>query len=103
MPLAPSRLNEPELILCDFQGLEGVFDPYPLYARLREAAPVYRGPATGGLWFLSKWEDCNAMLRSRAFGNGPGAPILTSIHALKKRRTATLSRLSYVQGSAGAH
>jgi cytochrome P450 len=58
--------SDPELILAGLHTPQGAFDPYPFYAQLRDCAPVYRGPGTGGLWFLSKWADANAMLRSRA-------------------------------------
>jgi len=42
-------------------------DPYPGYRRLRETAPIARGPS--GLWFLSRHEDCSRMLRDPRFGH----------------------------------
>lgn len=77
-------MRDPEAILADLRTSQGVQDPYPLYAELRITAPVYRGPGTGGLWLLSNWSDCNAMLRSRAFGNLPGAPLITTHPCFEK-------------------
>ncbi|WP_026122863.1 cytochrome P450 [Nocardiopsis halotolerans] len=37
-------------------------DPYPQYAALREAAPVYQHPL--GFWVVSRYEDVYALLRS---------------------------------------
>jgi cytochrome P450 len=74
---ALAAIDDPEAVLALLRTPEGVFNPYPYYNRLREIAPVYRGPGTGGLWFLTSWEDCNAMMRSKTFGNGPDAPVIT--------------------------
>jgi cytochrome P450 len=81
---------DPEEILRQINAPEGVADPHPLYEQLRKTAPVYRGPGTGGLWFLSKWANCNDLLRSRAFGNGPGAPLLRNNPCFQK--SAALQR-----------
>ncbi|HEX6872573.1 MAG TPA: cytochrome P450 [Micromonosporaceae bacterium] len=43
-------------------------DPYPLYHRLREQAPIYRHPR--GHWLLSRHADCAAVMRDRRFGHG---------------------------------
>ncbi|ROO88529.1 hypothetical protein EDD29_6200 [Actinocorallia herbida] len=43
-------------------------DPYPAYKRLREAAPVLR--SGDGALVLSRFADCDAALRHRAFGKG---------------------------------
>jgi cytochrome P450 len=40
---------------------EGRQDPYPLYRRLRELAPVHSSPAYGTL--LTRYDDCQAILR----------------------------------------
>lgn len=40
-------------------------DPYPMYAALRERAPVHR---TMGMWVLTAHADVRAVLRDRAFG-----------------------------------
>lgn len=41
---------------------EGRSNPYPLYHRLRELAPVHRSETARG-WLLSRYEDCKASLR----------------------------------------
>lgn len=45
---------------------EGRSDPYPLYHRLRELAPVHRSEAARG-WLLTGYEDCKAVLRDPRF------------------------------------
>ena len=46
-------------------------DPYPVYARLRQLAPVHR--AASGAVFLSGYEDCATLTRGPAFrSQGPG-------------------------------
>jgi len=48
---------------------EGRSDPYPRYRRLRELAPVHRSEL-GPVWFLTRWADCNFVLRDQRFGKG---------------------------------
>ncbi len=46
-------------------------NPHPLYHRMRNEAPVYRatGPLSGeGIWFLTRYEDCDTALRDRRIG-----------------------------------
>lgn len=43
-------------------------DPYPQYRRLREHAPMLRGPL--GYWVLSRYADIAAVLRDPRFGVG---------------------------------
>jgi len=43
-------------------------DPYPQYRRLREQAPMLRGPL--GYWVLSRYADIAAVLRDPRFGVG---------------------------------
>jgi cytochrome P450 len=45
-----------------------VNDPYPLYRRLRETAPVHRTPA--GYWVFSRYADVDALLRDPRLGKG---------------------------------
>lgn len=47
---------------------EGIADPAARYRRLRDIAPVHRS-GTGTL-FLTRFEDCNEVLRDSRFGNG---------------------------------
>ncbi len=48
---------------------EALRDPYPAYARLRAAEPVYWSKAIDS-WVLTRYEDCAAVLRnSRAFAS----------------------------------
>jgi cytochrome P450 len=50
-------------------------DPYPQYATMREAAPVYEHPL--GFWLLTRYEDVSRLLRAglsvedRNVGDGP--------------------------------
>jgi cytochrome P450 len=39
----------------------GLADPYPVYAKLREEAPVFRSEVFGG-WVLSRFADCQPLL-----------------------------------------
>jgi len=51
-----------------FDPLDPTFiaDPYPLYRRLREEAPVFK--AAQGFWILTRYEDVALSLRDRRFG-----------------------------------
>jgi cytochrome P450 len=52
-------------------------DPYPLYQRMREEAPVYRNDDLD-FWALSRYEDVRTVLRDHAgFSNAYGAPLET--------------------------
>ncbi|MDG4820766.1 cytochrome P450 [Asanoa sp. WMMD1127] len=48
-------------------------DPYPVYRRLRERAPVFRTPR--GHWLVSGYHDCQAVFRDPRFGHGTGAAL----------------------------
>jgi cytochrome P450 len=41
-------------------------NPYPLFKQLRTAAPIWKAPF--GRWFLTRYDDCNLLLRDRRFG-----------------------------------
>ena len=43
-------------------------NPYPYYDLLRQAAPVFYWPAWG-IWFLSRYDDCNNLLRDPRVGH----------------------------------
>ncbi len=47
---------------------EGRRDPYPLYARVRETAPVHHSGL--GFWVVSRFEDSQFVLRDPRFGKG---------------------------------
>ena len=51
---------------------EGKVDPYPRYALLHEHAPAFRSAL--GAVVLSRFADCQAVLRDPRFGNGDGGP-----------------------------
>ena len=44
-------------------------DPYPYYDMLRAAAPLFYWDAWD-VWFFSRYDDCNALLRDARFGRG---------------------------------
>jgi cytochrome P450 len=53
---------EAEAVAAQLFGTpEGRRDPYPLYHRLRELAPVFSSPSYGTL--LTRYDDCQAVLR----------------------------------------
>src|SRR5215216_1311357 len=43
-------------------------NPYPYYEMLRSAAPVFYWEQWG-MWFLTRYDDCSAVLRSPHFGH----------------------------------
>src|SRR5579859_7071678 len=45
---------------------EGRAAPYPRYAALRSAAPVFKSSL--GLWVCTRFEDCQFVLRDHRFG-----------------------------------
>jgi cytochrome P450 len=47
--------------------LRFVADPYPVYAELRERAPIWYHEPTDH-WLVSRFDDVNALLRDRRFG-----------------------------------
>jgi cytochrome P450 len=62
----------------EFDPLSAVFfdDPYPVYRRLRDEAPVYR--AARGLWVLSRFADVLAAHRDwESFSSTRGVDVLT--------------------------
>jgi cytochrome P450 len=44
-----------------------VADPYPVYERLRELAPIVYDPKTEH-WLVTRYDDVNSLLRDRRFG-----------------------------------
>ena len=47
-------------------------DPYPVFDHLRAAAPVWKAPF--GRWFVTRYDDCNLLLRDRRFGKDYSDP-----------------------------
>ena len=45
-------------------------NPYPIYAQLREAAPVFKTPMGG--WMVTRYEQVDRVLRSPAFRSPRG-------------------------------
>ncbi|MBI2705492.1 MAG: cytochrome P450 [Actinobacteria bacterium] len=52
---------------------EGRADPYPLYRELRELAPIHRS-SMAPVHFLTRYEDCRAVLRDNRFGKNDNEP-----------------------------
>src|SRR5439155_22500415 len=67
-------------------------DPYPQYRRLREHAPMLRGPL--GYWVLSRYADIAAVLRDPAFGVGVDGAILMLAMTQGGPGVATMVELS---------
>ena len=58
---------EPDNLLIELVATsEGRADPYPRYAALRAAVPVHRSAL--GFWVLSRYEDCQQLLRHSGVG-----------------------------------
>jgi len=58
---------QPDALLAELVATpEGRADPYPRYATLRAVAPVHR--STFGFWALSRYDDCQALLRHPGVG-----------------------------------
>jgi cytochrome P450 len=53
----------------DIRDPEFRADPYPFYDLLRENAPVFYWEEWG-LWFLTRYDDCNNLLRDNCLGRG---------------------------------
>jgi cytochrome P450 len=69
----PTTAAEEAVHALFFTG-EGRRNPYPLYHRLREVAPVHRSDLLGGTWLMSRYEDCHTIARNPAFEKALPAP-----------------------------
>lgn len=66
---ADPAVNPDGLVMETLLTPEGRADPYPRYLQLRDVAPVHRSDL-GAVWFLTRWADCNAVLRDPRLGKG---------------------------------
>ncbi|HVB42176.1 MAG TPA: cytochrome P450 [Streptosporangiaceae bacterium] len=57
--------SEVEGLLTSLVSPAGRANPYPVYAALREVAPVYVGTAVA---YLTRYDDCQAIIRNPALG-----------------------------------
>ena len=46
-------------------------DPYPLYRHLRETTPLYENPLDPGSYVLTRFADCEAVLRDARWSSNP--------------------------------
>jgi len=65
---APGGLDPNAELVALLATAEGRADPYPHYARIREHTPVFR--STMGSWIVSRFADCQQVLRVPHFGKG---------------------------------
>src|SRR3954465_5306500 len=56
------------ILLSVFMTPEGKADPYPAYAKLREATDLHHSSI--GVGVLTRYEDCYEVLRDNRFGGG---------------------------------
>ena len=47
-------------------------DPYPVFSRMREVAPVWKAPMNR--WFVTGYEDTSLLLKDKRFGRGYDDP-----------------------------
>src|SRR4051812_24174495 len=69
-PADPEWQSDP--VSYDFFDSGVAVDPFPLFADLREHAPVHR--TEFGYWYVSRYDDCHAVLRDTRLGPGTGVP-----------------------------
>jgi cytochrome P450 len=68
---AVGGLNGDEALAALFFTEEGMADPAPLYHHLRRTVPVHCS-GTGAV-FLTRFDDCDRVLRDNRFGKGQGS------------------------------
>jgi cytochrome P450 len=56
-----------EELIAQLMGRPLVADPFPLYRELRQIDPVHR--EDNGVWYLTRFADCERVLRSNDFGH----------------------------------
>jgi cytochrome P450 len=62
---AGPRQATADALLSELGTPEGRQDPYPVYARLRELAPVH---LSAGAAYLTRYDDCASVIRNAALG-----------------------------------
>jgi cytochrome P450 len=70
--MAETTTPDPAGALAELATAEGRADPFPRYAVVREHAPAYR--PMPGIVVLSRYDDCQEVLRHPGFGQGTGEP-----------------------------
>jgi cytochrome P450 len=87
MPSAPTIPEEQEpMVHYDPYDHAIHDDPYPVYRRLRDEAPLYYAEPYN-VWVLSRYEDCSRALRDfKTFSNGRG----TSVDVSKEQMPTVL-------------
>ena len=81
-------------LLKIFTDPETISDPYPLYAELREHAPIFKTELVGR-WVFTRFDDARALLRDPRCGSGAGlTDERVSLDGTKRKvRSGTLSML----------
>src|SRR5439155_18412175 len=85
------RQSQAEAVVRElFRTADGRANPYRRYQLLRSLAPVHCSENLGG-WVLTRYDDCNAVLRDPRFVRGYAA-------SLDQRRPAWRDRPSLARG-----
>src|SRR5208283_4835773 len=67
-----SRISATAFPRFDLRDPAFLADPYPVFDHLRATAPIWKAPF--GRWFLTRYDDCNLLLRDRRFGKDYSDP-----------------------------
>lgn len=92
-----------ELLVSLFTDPEVRADPYPVYRRLREVAPVHRSEVLP-LWVVTTFDGCGAVLRDPRFGKSDEAQrIFGSADDAAEREVPIISRHSMLRANPPDH
>lgn len=69
--LSPGDQREAEALAVQLVATGTLEDPYAVYARLREIAPVFRCESLNGMWLVTGHAECAEAIHSPALGQGP--------------------------------